>query len=293
MTLILAGCGLHPGSFTRDLLEALEDADTIYVETYTMPSSSWVLHALNKWISKVRITSRKLVEENSRLLIEEAKSRLIVVLSTGDPLIATTHQALLAEAISAGVEVRYIPGVSGVCIAKAFSGLQYYRFGRTTTIPGPWRGFKPYSILAFIYGNLCIDLHTLLLLDISDDGTQLKPQEGARTIIEVEVEAESVIGYKGTLRNTPALVLEATGTPQGRIIPFNSLEELMSSNLHIREPSSIAIPAPLNKTEKWILEALSRSKLGEIWLTRTQPRRYYCDLYEKIIGWLSSPLYSL
>jgi diphthine synthase len=288
LVLILAGCGVYSGSFTRELVEALDVADIVYVDLYTMPSALWVLEALGRWAGKVKIAGRELLEEQSRLIVEDARAGNVVVLSAGDPLVATTHQTLLAEAARLGVEFRYIPGISGVCAAKSYSGLSYYRFGKIATIPGSWRGLKPYSVVAVIYSNLCVDAHPLLLLDVDDRGAQLKPRDALLELLVVEEELSKTLGFKRVLGETPILVVERAGAPDARVQVYDSATHLLGSREDARIPSSLVIPAPLNMTEMWVLESRLKVKLGITWSRRVYERVECCRAYEAVVGWLSS-----
>lgn len=286
MTLFIAGCGVYEGSLTRELVEVLDLADTIYVDLYTMPDPGWVLEILRPWSGKVKIANRRLLEEGSHSIVREGIEKNVVILSAGDPLIATTHQSLVAEAVLAGVQVRYVPGISGVCVAKAYSGLSYYRFGRTATVPGQWRGVKPYSVIATIYANLCTESHTLLLLDVSDEGTQLSPREAALRLLGTEGEILSNLNVKPILDNTPVIVVERAGAPDARILVYDSLVELSKTEVAFRTPSSLVVPAPLNPVELWILESRLGLKLKPHWSKRVYGRSDCCKYYELLLSWL-------
>jgi len=288
VVLLIAGCGIYNGSFTRELIRALDEADIVYVDLYTMPSAMWVLDALRPWMGKVRIAGRELLEEKSRLIVSEAKISNVLVLSAGDPLVATTHQSLMAEAARMDVKVKYIPGISGVCVVKAYSGLSYYRFGRTTTIPGPWRGFKPYSVMAVTYSNLCIDAHTLLLLDVDERGTQLEPRDAISQLLLVEEELSKTLNIKRVLEKTPVMVVERGGAPDARILVFNRTTDLLEWRGVFKTPSSLIIPAPLSVTELWIIESRLNVKLEATWSKRVYERIDCCKAYETLLTWLSS-----
>lgn len=284
--LILAGHGLSRESATDELKRAIEEADIIYFELYTMPASSWLAEVARELGERAILASRQTLEEESRRIVELAKHKRVVIVTAGDPLIATSHQALVAEARAAGVEVRYVPGVSGVTAAKAMSGLQYYRFGRTFTVPSRGKVARPYSVVGFLYGNLCVDLHSLLLLDVSDSGQQLQPSEAARIVLETEEELERILSYAGDLARRPALVVERAGTPEGAIKAFDSLEDLAEGGETFREPSSLVVPAPLNRVEEWILSSLLGRRLGAVWSIRL--REDYCERYKQIMSWMTS-----
>ena len=171
--LVLAGGGLYRGHFTVELMEVLKRADIVYVEDYTMPSGTSLVDEVRRINPSARRASRRLLEEGVIGILSEARDKLVVIVTGGHPLIATTHISVIAEAKSMGINVKVLQGVSGVVAAMTISGLDFYKYGRTITIPGPWRGVEPYSIIEYIYMNTLAGLHTLALLDIDEDGRQL------------------------------------------------------------------------------------------------------------------------
>ncbi|MCE4599969.1 MAG: SAM-dependent methyltransferase [Desulfurococcales archaeon] len=238
MALILAGGGLGPGYQGRILEGVLARADVVFVETYTVPGSGWLVeYARGLAGDRVFEATRSQLEELASRVIERARRELVVVLVPGDPLVATTHRSLIAMASTENVEFRVIPGVSGVCAAMSLSLLDFYKFGRTITVPGPWRGVKAYSILDYIYSNACIGLHTLALLDISPGGAQLDPASAARILTGLEGD----MGEKLVARAS-VIVVERAGLDSERITVYESLAELAGEDGDWREPASIVIP---------------------------------------------------
>ena len=250
MVLVLAGGGLGPGYETSIVGDLVSKADRVYVETYTLAGSGWLLSWARRLAGeRVVEAPRSLLEEGSRRVIEEARHSLVVVLVPGDPLVATTHRSLIVEAERLGVSWRVVPGVSGVCAAKARSLLDYYKFGRTVTVPGPWRGIKAYSIIEYILANACAGLHTLLLLDVEPGGRgQLEPGAAAGVILSLARD----LGVGGFLEDAPIIVLERVGLPGERASMYR-LGELPGEGW--RTPSSMALPGPLNPVERETLEA--------------------------------------
>ncbi|MEM1851565.1 MAG: diphthine synthase [Acidilobaceae archaeon] len=285
--LVLAGAGLSPHGITSEVIQLLKQADKVYVDTYTSPKSHWVYELALRHNERSEIASRKTLEDESSKIIEEAREKTIVILSPGDPLVATAHQALLAEAQSRGIEVRYVPGVSGVTTAKTFSGLSYYRFGRTVTAPGPWRGAGFSSVLLTVYGNLCIDAHTLVLLDISDEGEMIRPSSAMENLLKYERELSETLGIRLIAYETPVILVVAAGRDTGKVLLFDSPIKLIASKGLSDEPSSIIIPAPLSGTESWILEMRIKKKLSSIWTKRSYSRREVCSNYERLFCWIS------
>ncbi|MEM1928067.1 MAG: diphthine synthase [Acidilobaceae archaeon] len=285
--LIVAGAGVGPNSVTLEVVEALRRADKVYVETYTSPASRWLLDLAYRHSGRVVEASRRVLEEESWRVVEEAREKTVVVLSPGDPLIATTHQALLAEASARGVEAKYVPGVSGVTAAKAYSGLSYYRFGRAATAPGPWRQAKPFSVILTLYGNLCIDAHTLILLDVSDEGEMLSPATAASLLLEHERVVSRELKTPLILHQTPLILVVAAGRESARIELYDSALDLTASESSVEEPSSLIAPAPLSGSEAWVLESRTRRRLLEVWVKRGYSRRDACSSYEALLDWLS------
>jgi diphthine synthase len=184
LTLILAGGGLGPYIDSLKIINLIKEADLVYVDTYTSPNSQWLLKEAEKIGGKLKVKEapRRLLEDEVYKIIELAKKQKILILTPGDPLIATTHISIIVEASRRGVDWKVIPGTSGVIAAMTASGLQFYRFGKSITVPGPWRAVKAYSVVEGIYCNLEKGLHTLLLLDYIE-GKVLEPWEAAKAII--------------------------------------------------------------------------------------------------------------
>ena len=286
MTLVLAGAGLHPGSVTVEVREALEKASRVYVDTYTMPRAAW----LAEWArgvagDRVVEADREVLESNSSRIVEEASHSLVVVLVPGDPLVATTHVSLLAEASRRGVEWRVIPGISGVVTSKTLVGLQYYRYGRTITVPGPWRGVKAVSIVSHLYGNLCIGLHTLVLLDVADGGPQLDPASGASELLSLEARLASDMAFEPVLPGLLAAVVERAGHPDARVY-WASIREIAGGNGGPwREPSSIVVPGLVHPTELDMITSLYSVRVESIEDHNERVRRSRlrtCRVYEAL-----------
>ncbi len=253
--LVLAGAGLHPGLVTVEVEGLVRGADRVYVDTYTMPGSGWLLEWARRLNSNVVEASRDTLESGAHRVIREAARGLVVVLVPGDPLIATTHIALLEEASRLGVEWRVVPGVSGVVASKTLSGLQYYRFGRTVTVPGPWRGVRAFSVVVGVYGNLCVGLHTLVLLDLSEDGGQLSPASAARQLMDLEGELCREHGVDTLLPGLLVAVVERAGMPGARVT-WARLGSLESLGEDWAAPSSMVVPGYIHPTEADALERL-------------------------------------
>ena len=250
--LVLVGVGYKGRMATLEAVEVLSRADRIYVDVYTNPGAKELVEEIKRIASgRVIMADRGLLEENAGRIVEEASKSIVAVVSAGDPLIATTHVTLLVEARRRGIEARYYPGVSGVCAAKAASLLHYYRFGRTITIPGPWRGVKAYSLIEFIYANLCSGLHTTALLDVDErEGSQLSPRDAALTLTRLEEEVAREAGFTPFLNTLPVILVEAGAQGAHRVFGYSSLEVLASRGAP-KGVYTMIVPAEPHPTELW------------------------------------------
>ncbi len=178
--LIFIGLGLddEKGITLRGLDEA-RSADVVFAELYTSALPGASLEAVEKLIDrKIRRLTRQEVEDGQVLLAAAAKG-LVAFLVPGDPMTATTHVDLRLRAAASKIRTRIVHGVSILTAAAGALGLQAYKFGRTTTVPFPSAGFAPTSPLESILANRTAGLHTLVLMDLREDGTFLAPS--ART----------------------------------------------------------------------------------------------------------------
>jgi len=122
------------------------------------------------------------VEQGTSILAAAAAgpTALCVV---GDPLAATTHQELRLTALEAGLAVHYWPGTSILTVAPSLAGLHHSKFGRLVTLPFPQPGFVPTSPVEHLLDNLRRGLHTLVLLDLPEDGSRTMTVSEAAAIL--------------------------------------------------------------------------------------------------------------
>ena len=179
--------------------EAVAAADRVYAEFYTSRLMGTTLSRLEEFHGKkIHLLNRSQVEVDPTWL-EQAKDEDVAFLVGGDAMVSTTHLDLRLRAMRLGIRTRLIHSASIVTAVSGLSGLQNYRFGRSTTIPFPYmaRGKRivpetPYRVLQ---ENLARNLHTILFLDI-----QMEPEErymtagqGAALLLEMEEAAEEML----------------------------------------------------------------------------------------------------
>jgi len=191
--LLFIGLGLYDH---RDIsvkgLQAVKDADLVYAEFYTSRLMGADQEKLEEFYGrKIRVLSREEVEVDPKWL-EEARDKQVAFLVGGDPMVSTTHLDLRLRALEMGIETGVIHSASIVTAVSGLTGLQNYRFGRSTTIPFPYiaRGRRivpqtPYQVLK---ENLERNLHTMLFLDIQNQ-KHMTVNEGAELLLEMAEEA--------------------------------------------------------------------------------------------------------
>ncbi|RLE39435.1 diphthine synthase [Candidatus Woesearchaeota archaeon] len=166
MTFHIIGLGLND---ERDItlrgLDIIKKCKQIYLESYTskLNCSKQTLEKLYK--KRIRLADRILVEQNPEVMLQRAKKEDIALLIVGDPLSATTHIDLILRARELKVEVNVVFNAS-ILTAVGITGLQLYKFGKTTSIVFPQQSYFPESAYDTIKMNLKNKLHTLCLLDI-------------------------------------------------------------------------------------------------------------------------------
>ncbi len=180
--LYLIGLGLwDENDLSLRALAALKKCDEIYAEFYT-----------NKWLGNMEkleeITGKKVkvlkrIDVESEMLTGCAKEKNIALLVPGDPLVATTHIQLMIDAKQKNVKTEVVHS-SSIYTAVAETGLQLYKFGRTTTLAFIEKSFKPSSPYEVILENRKAGLHTLVLLDVKEGSRYMTIQDGVEVLLE-------------------------------------------------------------------------------------------------------------
>jgi diphthine synthase len=171
-------------------LETIREADMVYAEFYTSRLMGASHEQLREFYGKeVRLLSREEVEASPEEWMSNARDKKVAFLVGGDPMISTTHLDLRLRALKMGITTRIVHSSSIVTAVSGLTGLQNYRFGRSTSIPYPYvaRGKRivaqsPYEV---VVDNLERNLHTLLFLDIQTD-RYMAASEGAALLLEME-----------------------------------------------------------------------------------------------------------
>jgi diphthine synthase len=198
--LTLIGMGLQDeNGLTLRGLDAARKSDEVYAELYTSIMPGLSIQNLQRLVRKeVRVLSRKDLEENAeRAILSKAKQKSVALLTPGDPMSATTHIGLVLSARKQGIQTKLIHSASILTAAAGATGLELYKFGRTVTIPSPTTNPNPESVYGFIEENRRIGLHTLMLLDISDE--PLTIPEAIQILLKLEDRVKTEVVTEDTV----------------------------------------------------------------------------------------------
>jgi len=233
MTLNLIGLGMNQNSITAEALKAIKSSDKIYLENYTV-NFPYKIEDL-----KLDITPIERQQLESEQIIKEAKNKTISLLIYGDALSATTHLQLILEAKKQNIPYKIFHNAS-ILTTIAETGLQLYKFGKTTSMPN-WKEHtnKPTSFANYIKQNQSIDAHTLILTDIG-----LEISDAINQLLE-------------STKNLPEkiITLSNAGTKNQKIF-YDTPQNLAQKNIPM--PFCLIIPSELHFIEKEAIQELTK-----------------------------------
>ena len=250
--LILAGLGLYDEKdMTLKTLEYAKKVDKIYAEFYTAVLTGTTIEKIEETLGKeIVVLDREKVEYETEKLINESKDKDIMFLTAGDPMVATTHVDIAVEARKKGIEVIIINAPS-IYSAIGITGLQLYKFGKTTSIVFPEPNYFPETPYDVIKENLKMGYHTLCLLDIHADKNRfMTANEGLETLLKIEEKRkENVLN-----EDTKIVVVARAGSLKPKIV-YGKVKDLI--NYDFGKPlHCIIVPGKLHFMEEDALKYL-------------------------------------
>ena len=269
--LCLVGMGISgTESMTKSGIGAICDADIVYYEQFTSPSplanTTAVIQSHTK--GAVKDAKRWMVEDGT-VILKDATNKNVVLLSYGDPLVATTHTELLCRAIKSGIKASVIHASSGPTAVIGECGLHHYKVGKMATVMRDIKSMTtPYYT---IYKNAIEQCHTLLLLEYDYKGTEnrddgksffLEPADALSGLLKVEEgQKRNVIS-----NDTYAIIASRVGMvneqrqeqrQQQQHITAGKISSLISKRDFGKPPHSIVIPGNLHFTESDAITTLA------------------------------------
>lgn len=236
-------------SIPNEALDILSKADIVYLEQFTSPiGESDVVKIKNVTKGEFKPAKRWLVEDGNEIL-QNAKKKKVVLLSYGDPYIATTHIELRTRAIKEKIKTFSIHASSSLTSMIGECGLHFYKVGRIATIMSETKSLTtPYYL---IYKNIIEGNHTVLLLEYNQDKDFfLDPKDALNALLETE---------KGQRRNvinlsTYVIVASRIGFNNQTIIS-GKISSLKKRDFG-KPPHTVIVPGRLHFTESDALKIL-------------------------------------
>ena len=153
--------------------------------------------------------------EDGKEILKNSKKQNVVLLSYGDPYIATTHVELRSRAILEKIKTRSIHAASSLTALVGECGLHYYKIGRIVTIMNDFQTSK--TAYYSIYENMLSGNHTVLLLEYNQEKQFfLDPKDAFINLLNTEKDQQrkviepstfsivaSRIGFKKVERHKP------------------------------------------------------------------------------------------
>lgn len=223
-------------------ISIIKNSDTVYLESFTSPISETEKEQLaNMCDGEFKIAKRWLVEDGNEIL-ENAKKREVVLISYGDPYIATTHLELKTRAVTDKIETKTIHSSSIVSSLIGEIGLQYYKVGKILTIMNdPKSMITPYNTIS---NNLLSKMHSVILLEYNEDKSFfLAPQDALSLLLD----AEKIQNRKIISLDTFAIIASRIGKSDQNITS-GKISNLIKKEFG-NPPHTIIIPGSLHFTE--------------------------------------------
>ena len=237
-------------SIPIEVVKIIQKADFVYLESFTSPIYKQQEEEIKNIVSgSFKIAKRWLVEDGQEIL-KASKSSTVVLLSYGDPYIATTHIELRTRAKLEKIETNTIHSASAITSMIGEAGLQFYKVGRIVTIMNEKKSvITPYTS---IFKNLIQGLHSVILLEYNQDENYfLDPKDAISSLMDVEKEQKRNVVNNDTF----AIVASRIGFETQKITSgkFSNLLKVDFGE----PPHSIIITGKLHFTESDAINVLT------------------------------------
>ncbi len=244
-------------------LELIQNADLVYLEYYTSILCTDI-EKLEKYCKKkIILATREMVESDDNGILRSAKNISVAFLVVGDVFSATTHSDLFLRAKKQNIQTEVVHNAS-ILTAVGSTGLQLYKFGKTTSLVFFEPDWKPTTAYDTIVQNLQNGLHTLCLLDIkvaeptkNDLALQNYVAQGPKFMtikqaIEQLLEIERIQQKKIINLQTKLIGVARLGTKK-QIIKYATAKELIEFDFG-KPLQSLIYPGNLHFHEEEVLE---------------------------------------
>ncbi|HSD05040.1 MAG TPA: diphthine synthase [Nitrosopumilaceae archaeon] len=234
-----------------DVVKILKQADIVYLEIFTSPITKPELAKIKKLVKGKFKTAPRWLVEDGKAILEDAKRKEVVLLSYGDPYIATTHIELRTRAISEKIKTGTIHAASAITSLVGECGLHYYKIGKIVTMMQEQQSAS--SVYYTTYDNLVAGNHTIIVLEYNQDAKFfLNPKDALNNLLLTESGQKRNVVDESSF----AIVASRIGSKTQKIVAgkFSSLKKTDFG----KPPHSIIIPGRMHFTESDALKVLAR-----------------------------------
>ncbi|MCP8313829.1 MAG: diphthine synthase, partial [archaeon] len=227
-------------------------AEKVYLDVYTSPISQDEINSLQGLISNEIITvSRDFIEDGLEI-INQARQKDVVLIASGDPMVATTHIDLRLRAEKSGIKTFVIHSSSILCALPGEIGLHVYNFGKLVTLMKSGLTSKS-TVYEVIHENLVRGLHTIILLEYDHStGFFLKPDEALRSLLSMEEDFR-----QGILDDETFVIIASRIGSNSQLLSGGKLGSLIHKD-YGEPPHVIILPGKLHFTEIDALKTLMK-----------------------------------
>lgn len=273
----LIGLGIEgSGGMSLKGREILKKCNIIYIERFTGYLSDIDLRELKLCVKNrdnvLHVVGRLFVEDG-RDILEQAVKNNVALMVYGDALIATTHIELFIRAMKRGIKVEVVHSASGITSLIGESGLQIYKFGRSSTIMSDHN--SAISVYNTLLDNLLLGNHTLILTEYSETKENmspffLDPNVAMKMLLNMENDYRS----RAFTEETFVLVASRIGRADKKVISGH-VRSLLEID-HGTGPHSLIVPGRLHFVEKEAISSITsvvdEPNENSVHVTRTSTR---------------------
>ena len=246
------GLGISgPDGIGLDTLKILQNADVVFFEIFTSPIPKSELLKIKKIVKGQFKTAPRWIVEDGKAILKEAKKKNVVLVSYGDPYIATTHIELRTRAILEKIKTKTIHAASAITSLVGECGLHYYKLGKPVTMMNEKQSIP--SVYYTIYQNLIAGSHTIIILEYNNDKKFfLDPKYALTNLLSVENEQKRNVVDESSF----AIVASRIGAKSQNIVA-GKLSTLKKTSFG-KPPHTIIIPGKMHFTEYDALKVLAK-----------------------------------
>ncbi len=264
----LIGIGIKKEHISFEMMDIIKKSDKVFLEYYTSFYQD-DFDTLSKFIGKkIEVCDRVDIESNiEEKILNPAKTKDISLLIIGDPLVATTHTDLLLRANELKIKTRIYNNVS-IANFITRTGLQFYKFGKITSIPFFSAKFMPRTPYLVYLDNFKMGAHTLFLLDLNPSNDVaykgkekfLKAKDALQFLLDIPhvmVENEELEEKEADTidEDTPAIICSKLGFDDEKIV-YGTILDLIQYDMKesLKEPLCLIIPGDMHEMEENFLQ---------------------------------------